>query len=51
MKKQVAIGARMLYFIPYMPDYSQGIIFGIALSMVRDWLVGWRLWIMVEKKT
>ena len=41
---------QLLFFIPYSPDYSQGIILGIALSLVRDRLVGARLPTTIEAK-
>lgn len=33
---------QLLYFIPYSPHYEQGIILGMALSLVRDRVTGWR---------
>lgn len=41
---------QLLFFIPYSPHYSQGIILGIALSLVRDRLVGWRSPTIIKEK-
>ena len=36
------LASQLLYFIPYSPHYEQGIILGMALSLVRDRVIGWR---------
>jgi hypothetical protein len=34
--------SQLLYFVPYSPNFAQGVILGIALSLVRDRIAGWR---------